>query len=174
MSAARDSAAEELQWQQLLQEQARHQVTDPTDLLPGGSDVLSPSSNMTLDEIFGDMELEELLRKFSFGDGEPSPVGQPAPPVMPPPEATQPTFPPTGWGQTISHRTWGQPSVKQGTPNPMTSESVPTCPVLQQNDWLQQGPAQVSMVQITGAPKKPLAGSAAFPIVIEADTSPTL
>ena len=66
LCAARDAAAEELQWQQLLQEQARQQVTDPTDLLPGGSDVLSPSSNMMLDEIFGDMELEELLRKFQL------------------------------------------------------------------------------------------------------------
>ena len=126
LSAARESAAEEQRWQQQLQEHARQQVTNPTDLLHGGFDVLSPSSNMTLDEMFGEVELEELLRTCFMDDSEPSPVGQPAPPVMPPPEATQPAFPPSGWGQTVSHRTWGQPSVKQGTPNPMASEPVPT------------------------------------------------
>ena len=56
LSAARESATEEQRWQQQLQEQARQQVTNPTDLLHGGFDVLSPSSNMTLDEIFGDVE----------------------------------------------------------------------------------------------------------------------
>ena len=175
LCAARDAAAEELQWQQLLQERARQQVLDPTDLLTGGSDVLSPSSNIMLDEIFGDMELEELFRNFNFGVEDTSPVGQPAPPEMPPPEATQPTFPPTEWGQpSASHHAWGQPSIKRGTPNPMASETIPTCPVSQQNDWL-QGIAQVGMVQVTGAHKDPLAGSAdCSPIVIDDDTSPTM
>ena len=149
-------------------------MLDPTDLLPGGSDVLSPSSNVMLDEIFGDMELADLLRNFNFGDEDTSPVGQPAPPEMPPPEATQPTLPPTEWGQPSAyHHTWGQPSMQRGTPNPMASETIPTCPVSQQNDWL-QGIAQVGMVQVTGAHKDPLAGSADCPIVIDDDTSPTM
>ena len=177
LCAARDAAAEELQWQQLLQERARQQVAqvlDPNDLLPGGSDVLSPSSNVMLDEIFGDMELADLLRNFNFGDEDTSPVGQPAPPEMPPPEATQPTFPPPEWGQPLAyHHAWGQPSMQRGTPNPMAGETIPTCPVSQQNDWL-QGSAQVGMVQVTGAHKDPLAGSADCPIVIDDDTSPTM